>query len=76
MLNIFAKSSILDAGMGSGYASEVKVNKITNSFHGRNIAVATRYLKQMELSFFSWFSIRVLLLDDRFFYYWIYDIST
>ena len=53
MLNIFAKSSILDAGMGSGYTSEVKVNKITNSFHGRNIAVATRYLKQMELFFFS-----------------------
>ena len=52
MLNIFAKSSILDAEMGSGYAFEVKVNKI-NSFHGSNIAVATRYLKQREHFLFS-----------------------
>ena len=53
MLNVFAKSSILDAEMSSGYAFEVEVNKITNSFHGSNIAVATRYLKQREHFLFS-----------------------
>ena len=71
LLSIFAKSTILDVRLGSGYASGVKINKITKGFHGSNIALAIRYLKQMglfPLLSFSWFFIRVLLLDDRFFY--------
>ena len=33
----FCKNSILDIRLSSGYASEVKENKITKGFHGSNI---------------------------------------
>ena len=33
---IFVKGSILGVGLGSGYASGVKVNKITKGFNGNN----------------------------------------
>ena len=49
LLTIFTKDSILDFRLGSGYASGVKMNKITKGFHGSNIALAIRYLKQMGL---------------------------
>ena len=49
LLTIFAKSSILDFRLGSGYASGVKINKIIKDFHGSNIALAIRYLKQVGL---------------------------
>ena len=41
--------SILDVRLGSGYASGVKINKITKGFYGSNIALAIRYLKQTGL---------------------------
>ena len=76
---ILAKSSILDVPLGSRYASVVITSKTTTGFHGSNIALAIRYLKQMGL-FLCFLSIdvfiRVLLFDDKLLYWWIYDIST
>ena len=46
---IFAKSSILDVRLGSGFPPGVKTNKITKGYHGSNIALAICYLKQMGL---------------------------
>ena len=40
---------MLEVQLGSGYASVVKINKITKGIHGSNIALAIRYLKQMGL---------------------------
>ena len=60
LLTIFAKSSVLDVQLGSGYVSGVKINKITKVFHGSNIALAI----ERNGTFFYFLSVDFLL---RFF---------